>query len=630
MGSVVPEIHLFEPSGYGGVFQHACRLGELLHGRGLRVVFHTGHEHEPLHPAGVELCACSWWPRGELRSAGRSARIASRFTARTLPHLQEAVPDGAVLHVQGIAAAGALTLLALGLGRLGDRRVVYSPHDTFSRLGRADGELLRLAQRVPHAVIVHSEADARLLRATGILARYSPLVQLVPAPTQQRHRRWRAEWGADETVDVVLFAGVIRPEKRLDLLVESARSWPSNRRLAVVGEDRGGWDSCATLASDREVDVAARVEFVELDEFAAAISAANVVVAPHDKASQSGVLALARQLGVPTVAASVGGLPELASRTFPAGDVAALTRAIDALLANPGAPRPLVDEDLAVETHLRAYRLDGGHPAGLECRVAPPSRQGQPVEPARSQPTAAPVRVSPLAEILRRWWLVLVITLAAVTASAIALASRAPSYNATATLLVSPLPQYDETFFGTTLVRDSGDATRTGSTVAQLVDTDAVAAATARRLGPSWTARSVRAAVDLKPVGETNLVAVTARGPDRAVVSQLAGTFARSALNVRWRAIRRELDERIAVLNARRQDAVLDPEEFDRQISALDVVRRSGRDPTLRLQSVRQALPARQLSAPVVMVLALLGGLFLGALAAVGLGRRAAARIADE
>jgi glycosyltransferase involved in cell wall biosynthesis len=353
----VREIHLFEPSGYAGVFQHACRVGQLLHGRDLRVVLHTGHQHEQVELGGVELCACSVWPRDERRGARRSARIAAAFVSRTLPHLNRATRPGTVLHVQGIAAAGALTLQALLSARLGRRRVVYSPHDTFSRRGSFDAWLLRSALRVPHAVVVHSQADVQALRAAGIPALYSPLVQLVSPPAECRRRRWRQEWHAEEEASVVLFAGWIRPEKRLDLLIQSARFWPPDRRLAVLGEDRGAWADCALLAERCGVEVAARVQFVDLEDFTAALAAADLVVAPHDKATQSGVLSLARQLGVPTVASNVGGLGELASRTFVSGDVEDLTRAIDAELAGTRVAGAPVDESLALDAHLRAYGL---------------------------------------------------------------------------------------------------------------------------------------------------------------------------------------------------------------------------------------------------------------------------------
>jgi glycosyltransferase involved in cell wall biosynthesis len=353
--SAHPEIHLFEPSGYAGVFQHACRLGQLLGQSGRRVVLHTGHEHEEVRIEGVDLCPCSWWPRHRDVGARRSGAIARRFVSRTLPHLHAAVPPGAVLHVEGIAAAGALTLLALSVARFRDRLVIYSPHDTFSRRGRVDGALLRLALRVPHAIIVYSDADVEVLRRRGLEAYCSPLVQLVPEASDDERLKWRYEWRAGSDVSVVLFAGCIRPEKRLDVLIESARHWPANRRLAVVGEDRGGWAHCAELAEAYGVDVAARVEFLELAEFAAAISAADLVVLPYDKASQSGVLAVARQLGTPTAAANVGGLRELASQTFEAGDPHDLNRAIDAQLACAVAPDPSLDENLAITVHLLAY-----------------------------------------------------------------------------------------------------------------------------------------------------------------------------------------------------------------------------------------------------------------------------------
>jgi len=92
-----------------------------------------------------------------------------------------------------------------------------------------------------------------------------------------------------------------------------------------------------------------------LQDFTAALAAADVVVAPHERASQSGVLAVAGQLGVATVAARVGGLGELAQRTFISGDVADLSRAIDAqLAAQTDPPRP-PDEELALRVHLDAY-----------------------------------------------------------------------------------------------------------------------------------------------------------------------------------------------------------------------------------------------------------------------------------
>jgi len=358
-----PVIHLFEPTGYGGVFQHSCQLGKGLRRRGRRVVLHTGHEHESVPLDGVELCACSWWPRkkgvGRVRAGTRQATIAQRFVRRTLPHLLHGAAPGSVLHLQGTAASGGLNLLTLGAARGAGYRVVYSPHDVFSRRGAVDGALLRLAYLPPHAIVVHSRADEERLRRLGIRAArvyISPLVQLVPRPSERERSSWRREWRANRSDKVVLFAGFIRPEKRLDVLIQSARSWPPGRRLAVVGPDRGGWAHCDHIAKAYGIDIAAQLGFVDLADFAAAISAADLVVVPSEKASQSGVLALARELQTPTVAADVGGMAELASRTFTADDVEDLSRAIEAELANghKQIERP-IEESEAVNTHLRAY-----------------------------------------------------------------------------------------------------------------------------------------------------------------------------------------------------------------------------------------------------------------------------------
>jgi glycosyltransferase involved in cell wall biosynthesis len=358
------EIHLFEPTGYGGIFQHACRIAECLSQTGRRVVLHTGHQHEDVALDGVDICACSRWPhsadRSSIRNLTRRSIIAIRLLVYTLPHLLKSMPPGAILHVQGIAPSGVLNWMIMYAARLAGHRVVYSPHDTFSRRGAiisaVDNMLLRLAYRPAHAIIVYSEVDKQRLAAVGSRVYLSPLIQLVPRPSAAEELSWRREWEADGVEQVVLIAGFIRPERRLDLLIESARDWPKRRRLAVVGPDWGDWARCSNLAQSYNVDIAARVEFVGLEEFAAAIAAADLVVVPTDVASQSGVLALARELGTPTIAANVGGLAELASRTFLAGDVADLTRAIQAEFDEPSTIDTVAIELNAVETHLRVYQ----------------------------------------------------------------------------------------------------------------------------------------------------------------------------------------------------------------------------------------------------------------------------------
>lgn len=348
----IPRLHLFEPTGFGGIFQHTCALAELMAGNGYDVTLHTSAQHEDVTLERVRPCRCMWWPRdGRLRQP----RIAARYMTRGLAHLDRAAGEGSVVHLQGGQASGVLAAATMAVARRRNRRAVFSPHNTFSRGGRVDAAFQRRCIELADALIGYSQADVRFLARDGGNAWLSPLIQLVPEPSQEAKAAWRRSWGVADGDQVVIFAGQIRPDKRLDLLVESAARWPAARRLAVVGEDRGAWAQVADLASRLGVEISATVGFVPLPDFTAAIATADVLVAPYDRASQSGVLSLARQLGVGAVASDIGGLAELASRTFPPGDVDALTEAVERELAEGRSAPSRLDESLALRAHLGAY-----------------------------------------------------------------------------------------------------------------------------------------------------------------------------------------------------------------------------------------------------------------------------------
>jgi glycosyltransferase involved in cell wall biosynthesis len=354
-------IHLFEPTGSGGIFQHSCDVAQLLTRAGRRVTLHTARQHEPVDIQRVDLCPCVWWPRAGPSRLLRRAAIAARLLADGLPHLHRVAGSGSWVHVEGGVASGALTVMTLWVARRRGRRVVYSPHNTFSRRGPIDRIALGAALGFSDAVVAYSQRDAAVLRSRGPDAFVSPLVQLVPEVPEACRLAWRERWNAQNGERVVLFAGFLRQDKRLDLLIRAARDWPTERRLAVVGEDRGSWEHCRALAATNGVELHADVGFASLDDFTAALAAADLVVAPYERASQSGVLSISRQLGVPTLAADVGGLSELADRTFPAGDVTALAAAIEDALDDEAPPARALDAEAALDAHLAAYAAARRH-----------------------------------------------------------------------------------------------------------------------------------------------------------------------------------------------------------------------------------------------------------------------------
>jgi glycosyltransferase involved in cell wall biosynthesis len=343
-------VDLVELDGRGGPYQHAVALADELDRSGLHVVLHTATDAELMPRRGVEVCRCMDWLRDARR--GRRALVAARFLAVTVPRL---LRGHGVLHVQGPFKASPLAIL-LAAARLRRRRVVFSPHNTFSRRGSVvDARLVRLCTKLAHATVVFSDTDAREVAGWGTSPVVSPLLQHVPPVDRARVGAWRERWGG---APVVLFAGQIRRDKRLDVVIEASRLWTRPGRLAIVGKDLGDAGRCRELAANLGADPAWAVGYLELDAFAAAVAAADVVVCPYSRASQSGVLALASQLGVPTIATDVGGLRELATAVVPHDvEAAGLARAVDELLAAAPVRNGHDPVRATVDAHRRAYRV---------------------------------------------------------------------------------------------------------------------------------------------------------------------------------------------------------------------------------------------------------------------------------
>jgi capsular exopolysaccharide synthesis family protein len=221
------------------------------------------------------------------------------------------------------------------------------------------------------------------------------------------------------------------------------------------------------------------------------------------------------------------------------------------------------------------------------------------------------------------------VTLAALGAAAMLLATRSPTYESTAELLVTPLQQDDRTFLGITLLRDSGDPTRTVQTAAALIASPIVASRTATHLGGGATRQSVTNAVKVEPVGESNIVGVTARAPSAAQAAELANRYAQDSLALRAEVLRKQVVSAIAQLSgvAARSGGVLSSEESTR-LTELRAVRDRG-DPSLSLSQPAQP-PTAPTDTPawLVLALALVAGLTLGAIVAV-LAERLDRRVRD-
>lgn len=213
--------------------------------------------------------------------------------------------------------------------------------------------------------------------------------------------------------------------------------------------------------------------------------------------------------------------------------------------------------------------------------------------------------------------LCVLITVATLAAAAILLATRSPTYEATAELLVTPLQQDDRTFIGITMLRDSGDPTRTVQTAAALIASPVIADRTAHELGSGATQQSIEEAVKVQPLGESNILGVTGRAASASGAARLANRYAANALAQRSELLRTQVAAAIAQLRRTAQiNGALSSGDAAR-LSELRAVQDRG-DPSLSLaQSAQPPMSSTDPASWLVLALALVAGLTLAAIVAV-------------
>jgi glycosyltransferase involved in cell wall biosynthesis len=236
----------------------------------------------------------------------------------------------------------------------------YIPED--DRLLARDGRLYREMD----AVIAHSRKGARrLVEVAGVpegtvhviphgaLDYLTALPDEAPLPHELEGARG----------PVVLFFGLIRPYKGLDLLIEAMAEVPG-AELWVVGNSRVSEQELSRLrvaaaalpGGDRWV-----TRFVDDREIPAIMRRADVLVLPYREAEQSGVLYAGLAFGKAIVATAVGGFGEVAAdhravSLVPPGDAAAMAQALNRLVGDDSARDSLGRR--AAEAASSAYSWD--------------------------------------------------------------------------------------------------------------------------------------------------------------------------------------------------------------------------------------------------------------------------------
>lgn len=108
----------------------------------------------------------------------------------------------------------------------------------------------------------------------------------------------------------LLFFGLIRDYKGLDLLIESMSYLDNSYQLIVAGECYGDFQKYQQLIDNSPFKENIRVfeQYIPDDMVTTLFSAADVLVLPYRDATQSGVVAVAYQMELPMIATNAGAL----------------------------------------------------------------------------------------------------------------------------------------------------------------------------------------------------------------------------------------------------------------------------------------------------------------------------------
>jgi glycosyltransferase involved in cell wall biosynthesis len=334
--SLPMRVHVVDPSAYTPPYDHAlCRALGLA---GVEVELFTSRFAYGTVPPADGYVRREFFYRAALGAPGSRVR-------RTLK-LAEHVPDmlryrpaarsADIAHFQWLSVQH-LDGHLLPRRRPAGPKLVLTAHDVLPREPRP-GQLTaqrRLYERFD-AIVVHSQHGRR--RLTGELGVDPDKVHTIPhgvfthladaPPAPPPHETDRP---------VVLFFGLLRPYKGLDVLL---RAWREidGAELWIAGMARM---DISALRASAPANVRLHARFIPDSELPAFFSRADLVVLPYLEADQSGVLFTALAFGRPLLLSDVGGFPEIAAtgaaRTVPAGDPAALRDALRELLADPPA-----------------------------------------------------------------------------------------------------------------------------------------------------------------------------------------------------------------------------------------------------------------------------------------------------
>lgn len=278
------------------------------------------------------------WPVSRAATYGRRARTREQAAA-------ELRPDVCHLHYLNRFTDWLLP-------RRRGSPLVMSVHDVMphvSRLPRrAERALLEATYRRADALVVH---HARLRRE--LLAAFDVDERRVHVVPHQVFAYDDAEPAPLPERPCALFFGALRANKGIDVLLRAVSRIPEEITIRVAGRGEAVIEEQLRRAANADPRLGVEIDHVPIARKVELFRQASVVVLPYTSfASQSGVLHDAYAHGRPVIVTDVGALGETVREdgtglVVPPGDAAALARAIEGFVSDPGVLAHHADRALA-------------------------------------------------------------------------------------------------------------------------------------------------------------------------------------------------------------------------------------------------------------------------------------------
>jgi glycosyltransferase involved in cell wall biosynthesis len=333
--SLAVRVHIIDPSAYTPPYDHA--LCSALGAAGADVSLYTSRFAYGPVPTPIDYRRIEhFYSAGALVPGGS----ASAQRARRALKLAEHVPD-MLRYRRAASAADVVHFQWLSVQQLDarllprSRPLVLTAHDVLPREPRpGQREAQRRLYERFDAIVAHSaHGRSRLIDELGVDADrvhvipHGAFAHLAEAPEQP------PPFQTDK--QVVLFFGLLRPYKGIDVLLEAWRE-VEDAELWIAGMPRM---DITELRASAPPNVRFVPRFITDEQLPPYFRRADLVVLPYREIEQSGVLFTALAFGKPLLLSDVGGFGEIAAagaaRAVPAGDSAALATALRELLGDP-------------------------------------------------------------------------------------------------------------------------------------------------------------------------------------------------------------------------------------------------------------------------------------------------------